>query len=77
MDLKIEEVKKGERIIDVGKYYKDEITRVEKALEDAMKQMVDLQGSKILTHEKAAKISELNYAIAVGKMYLRRIKNKI
>ena len=77
MDLTVEEVKKGERIIDVDKYFRDEITRVEKALEDAKKNFVELQQSKIMTRDKAVKMSELNYAISVGKIYLRKLKNKI
>ena len=79
MDLQVGEVQKGTRISaqDMTHYYKDEITRVETAIEDATKRMVDLRGAKILTGDKAKKIAELNYAIAVGKIYLRRLKNKI
>ena len=79
MDFTVDEVKKGEYIApeNLYKYYKDEIARVEKALEDAKKQMIELSQSRILTGEKATKIAELNYAIAVGKIYLGKLKNKI
>lgn len=76
MDIKVEQ--KGERIApeNLQKFGKDEIERVKKDLEDATKRLVDLQHSRIMTREKATKIAELNYAIAVGKIYLQKLKNK-
>jgi hypothetical protein len=76
MDL---EIKEKTRIApeDVGKHYRTEIERVTQALEDAKKQMMDLRQAKVLTGEKANKITELNYAIAIGKMYLTKLKSKI
>lgn len=78
MELKIEEIKKGEKIApeNLDKYGKDEIERVTNAIEDAKKRLIDLSQSKLLTREKAAKCAELNYAIAVGSIYLTKLKNK-
>ena len=58
-------------------YYKNEITRVEAAIEDAKRRMHDLSTAKIMTGAKASSVSELNYAIAIGKIYLNKLKNKI
>jgi len=79
MELQVGEVQKGTRITaqDMTHYYRDEIVRVEKAISDAQERMGALMAEKILTGPKASKIAELNYAIAVGKIYLRKLKNKI
>jgi len=62
---------------DLKKYYPMEIARVEKALEDATKRVRDLQQTRILTGAKVAKISELKGAIAIGKLYLNKLKRKV
>ena len=78
-ELQVGEVQKGTRITaqDMTHYYKDEIVRVEKAINDAKERMGALSVTKILTADKASKIAELNYAIAIGNIYLRKLKNKI
>lgn len=62
---------------DLKKYYPMEIARVEKSLDDATKRMRDLQQTRILTGAKVAKISELKTAIAIGKLYLNKLKRKV
>lgn len=77
MDLQVEEIVKGERIPadQLGHYGRKEIERVQKALDDAKQQMYVLKAG-ILTKERALKIKELEYALHVGGMYLKRLKEK-
>lgn len=77
MGLQVEEIIKGDRIPkdQVGNYGRKEVERVQKALDDAKQQMYALKVG-ILTKERTHKIAELEHAIAVGEMYLKRLKEK-
>ncbi|MEA3357318.1 MAG: hypothetical protein U9Q67_02690 [Patescibacteria group bacterium] len=78
MELRVEKVHKGMKIApeNIGKFGKDEIERVKKALEDAARKKQDLEHSNVMTREKMTKIKELAYAIGVGNLYLAKLKRK-
>ena len=61
---------------NLNQWAKDEIKRVEHALNDAREQFYKLVNDKHISGDKAAKITELNTAISVGKIYLTKLKNK-
>ena len=77
--FKIEPDVDGERIAvhNLKQYYIKEVARVEEAIELAKKKMRDLTSTTIMTGAIASKIGELNMAISVGSMYLRKLKNKL
>ena len=72
------EIAKSKRmeLRDLDQFGREEIERVTKALEEAEKKLADLRQSKIITAERAMKVSELNLAIAAGRMYLKKLINK-
>ena len=78
MGLKIEEIVKEERIApeDLYAWAKNEIRRVEEAINEARERYYKLSVGTDISGKNAAKITELNTAISVGKIYLTKLKNK-
>jgi len=55
---------------------KQELIRVNQAIEDAKKICADLKQSLVMTQEKYIKINELQTAIKIGSIYRDKIKAK-
>ena len=67
-------VKAGTSVADKKKWYKTELDRVNRAIEDAERQHAYLIEKKIMTRENAQKANELLIAINIGSRYRDKIK---